>query len=248
MHTLLLAVLLTAAPPPAAATVQQQGGLLKDTWANRAGFFVGTRAGLAIPPGANSLAPNLSIEMGVAPSRGFGVGLRAMWMNAPPGVPFLGLNPGVYGFGAMADFRFYIETIDPLIIYPTIALGFLAGPDALTGKNLVLPLFNPGLGAKLRFGNFYVGFEFGVSGFTIPFMAMTAGYQADSKLDKQRARLERAGLLNEDGEPIRPQPVPAPAAAPAPAAPAPAPAVDPQTTSRRDALSPSPIARGDLGV
>lgn len=200
MRTALVLALLstTALAEPAAVSKVR---LLPDTWANRAGFFVGVRSGLAIPPGATSIAPNLSLEMGVAPSRGFGMGIRAMWMNSPPGVPFLGLNAGTYGFGAMADFRVYIETIDPLIIYPTVAIGFLAGPDAITGRNLVLPLFNPGLGAKLKFGNFYVGFEFGVSGFTIPFMAMTLGYQGDSKLDKQRARLQQAGLLPDLDEP-----------------------------------------------
>lgn len=172
--------------------------LLPDTWANRASFYVGVRSGLAVPPGATSLAPNLSLEMGVAPSRGFGIGMRAMWMNQPPGVPFLGLNPGAYGFGAMADLRVYFETIEPLTIYPTLAIGFLAGPDAVTGRNLVLPVFNPGLGAKLRFGSFYAGFEFGLSGFTIPFMALTLGFQGDSKAEKQRARLAESGLLVEE--------------------------------------------------
>lgn len=221
MHALVLAAVLAAAPTPT-TTVQQSRPvtLLPDTWVNRASFFVGMRGGLAIPPGASSLAPNISLEMGVAPTRGFGIGLRAMWMSQPPGVPFLGLNAGTYGFGAMADMRFYIETIEPLTIYPTIAIGFLAGPDVITGRNLVLPLFNPGVGAKLKFGNFYVGFEFGVSGFTIPFMAMTLGFQGDSKLDKQRARLEQAGLINEGDElPRGPVLVPPPAAAPAPRAP-----------------------------
>ena len=214
MPTLFLLALVSAATP----SVQQQGTLLRDTWVNRASFFVGLRGGLAVPPGASSLAPNVSIEMGIAPTHGFGIGMRAMWMSQPPGVPFLGINAGNYGFGAMADFRYYVETIEPLTIYPTVAIGFLAGPDALTGRNLVLPLFNPGIGAKLRFSNFYVGFEFGVSGFTIPFMAVTIGFQNDSKLDKQRERLEAAGLMV-DGEMV-PQVV-APVQPVKPAAPAP---------------------------
>lgn len=185
MHT--TAVVLSAVLSATPSLTQE----LPDTWSNRASFFVGVRSGLAIPPGASALAPSASLEFGVAPTRGFGMGLRAMWMNAPPGVPFLGLGSARYGFGALADLRVYFETIDPLIIYPTLAVGFLAGPDEKTGLNLVLPLFNPGVGAKLKFGNFYVAFEFGVSGLTIPFMGLCAGYEADSKLDKQRERLAR---------------------------------------------------------
>jgi hypothetical protein len=214
MHSLALVALVSAATPG----VQKEGPLLRDTWVNRASFFVGMRGGIAIPPGASSLAPNVSIELGIAPSYGFGIGMRAMWMSQPPGVPFLGLNAGTYGFGAMADLRYYIETIEPLTIYPTVAIGFLAGPDVTTGRNLVLPLFNPGIGAKLKFSNFYVGFEFGVSGFTIPFMAITIGVQNDSKLDKQRNRLEASGLMV-DGEMVPQVAAPAPPAPVAPTAP-----------------------------
>jgi hypothetical protein len=192
---------------------------LADTWSNRASFFIGARGGVAFPPGAVGLAPNATIELGVAPPQGFGFGVRAMWMNNPPGVPFLGLKPAEYGFGALADFRYYIETIDPLIIYPTIAVGFLAGPERGTMQNAVLPLLNIGVGAKVKFGNLYASFEFGVSGFTIPYVGIAIGYEGDSKRTKQAERLRIAAET---------APVPAPAAAPAPAS-APAP-VAPATT------------------
>ena len=63
-------------------------------------------------------------------------------------------------------------------------------------------------------------FEFGVSGFTIPYVALSVGYEGDSKLTKEAERLRIASET-------APAPVPAPAPAPAPApvdAPAPAPA------------------------
>lgn len=201
-----------------------------DTWANRSSFFVGARAGIAVPPGARGLAPNASLELGVAPTQGFGFGIRAMWMNSPPGAPALGLGAAEYGFGALADFRYYFETIDPLIIYPTIAVGFLAGPDLRSGLNAVLPLFNPGLGAKLKFGNFYASFEFGVSGFTIPFMAVCAGFETTSKVQRHRERLELAA----EEAPLAPEPrrAPAPRVAPVPAPSEEAPAAEaPQSSA-----------------
>lgn len=184
---------------------------LRDTWSNRASFFVGLRGGVAVPPGATELAPNVSIEAGVAPTTGFGLGVRLMWMNAPPGAPFLNINPARYGFGALADFRYYVETIAPLIFYPTLSIGFLAGPDAITNRNSVLPLFNPGLGIKLKFGNLYTGLEFGVSGFTIPFIAITLGFEGDSKLDREREARRRALA---EAPPVAPTPVAPTAVAP----------------------------------
>ena len=165
---------------------------LADTWTNRASLFLGVRGGLAVPPGAVGLAPNMALELGVAVPSGFGFGIRAMWMNNPPGVPFLGLGPASYGFGALADFRYYIETIEPLTIYPTISVGFLAGPEKLTQQNAVMPLFNPGLGVKMKFGNVYGAFEFGLSGFTIPFVVFILGYDGDSKITKEAERLRIA--------------------------------------------------------
>lgn len=215
MHTLALTFAVVAAQ--VAPTIEKEEPVIP--WATRSSFFIGARSGLAIPPGSKSIAPSVSIEFGVAPPTGFGIGMRAIWMNSPPSVPFLGIPDAKFGFGALADFRYYIETVDPLIIYPTIAVGFLAGPDVRTGSNVVLPLFNPGLGAKLKFGNFYFAFEFGVSGLTIPFMGLCVGYEADSKLDKaNKLAAQRAAAT-----PIAAVSAPAPVAAPVtptPAAPA----------------------------
>lgn len=182
------------APPavpeePPAPTVDAVTGLPL-TWANRASFFIGARGSLGVPPGALGFAPSLAIELGVAPPTGFGFGLRALYMSNPPGVPFLGIAPSEYGFGALADFRYYFETVDPLILYPTISAGFLAGPTRGSMQNVAIPLFNLGIGVKLKFGNLLTTFEFGVSGFTIPFLAINVGYESDSKITKERRRIE----------------------------------------------------------
>lgn len=183
-----------AAPPvvseePPAPTVDPVTGLAL-TWANRASFFIGARGSLGVPPGALGFAPSLAIELGVAPPTGFGFGLRALYMSNPPGVPFLGIAPSEYGFGALADFRYYFETVDPLILYPTISAGFLAGQTRGSMQNVAIPLFNLGVGVKLKFGNLFTSFEFGVSGFTIPFLAINVGYESDSKITKERRRIE----------------------------------------------------------
>ena len=119
------------------------------TWANRSNFYFGARGGIAIPPGAIGLAPSAGVELGIAPDYGFGMGLNVIWMNKPPGVPVFGIQPADYGFGASVNFRYYIQTIGPLTLYPSMSVGFLAGPGP-DGRNQVLPLFNPGVGAKVK--------------------------------------------------------------------------------------------------
>ena len=207
-HNLLLLCLVSGFSLGAQAQVPVVRKPLANIWTNHASLFFGVRGGIAVPPGAVGLAPNLGIELGVAVPNGFGFGIRAMWMNNPPGVPFLGLSPAAYGFGALADFRYYIETIEPLTIYPTISVGFLAGPDKVSQVNAVMPLFNPGLGVKMKFGNVYGAFEFGLSGFTIPFVVFILGFDGDSKITKEAERVRIA----EETAPIPVAPVAAPVA------------------------------------
>lgn len=154
-------------------------------WSERASFFVGARGGVAAPPGAVGLAPNAGLEFGLAVPQGFGFSMRTLWMDNPPGAPALGLRPAAYGFGALADLRYYFRTVEPLTIYPTLAIGFLAGPEVGTNVNAVLPLFNPGVGMKVKAGNFYAAFEFGLSGFTIPFVGLSFGFEGDSQVTKR---------------------------------------------------------------
>lgn len=207
-HNLLLLSLVSVFSLGAQAQAPVVQKRLANVWSNHASMFVGVRGGIAVPPGAIGLAPNIAIELGVAVPNGFGFGIRAMWMNNPPGVPFLGLSPAAYGFGALADFRYYIETIEPLTIYPTISVGFLAGPERITQMNAVMPLFNPGLGVKMKFGNVYGAFEFGLSGFTIPFVVFIVGFDGDSKITKEAERVRIA----EETAPLPVAPVAAPVA------------------------------------
>ena len=156
-----------------------------ETWTNRSNFYVGVRGGIAVPAGATSLAPSAGLELGVAPDFGFGFGLHVIWMNHPPGAPAFGIPPGEFGFGALADIRFNFPTIEPLTLYPSLSIGFLAGPATGDGRNMVLPLVNPGFGAKVKLGNFYGSFEFGFAGFTIPYVTVGFGYEGDRR--KERA-------------------------------------------------------------
>ncbi|MFZ5468619.1 MAG: hypothetical protein ACOZIN_04200 [Myxococcota bacterium] len=146
-------------------------------WAEQARFFGGLRSGVAIPPGGRGLAPSMAVELGVAARRGVGFGLHLMGMANPPAVPSMRIGKADYGLGAAADVRFYFQTVDPLTLYPTFSAGFLAGPETSTGTNAVLPLFNPGFGARLRLGEVYTSFEFGVASFQIPFVAVAIGWE-----------------------------------------------------------------------
>ena len=194
-----------------------------DNWKNRSNFYVGLRGGIAIPSGANNLAPSVGLELGVAPDFGFGFGLHVIWMNHPPGAPVFGIPEGQYGFGAMADVRFYFPTIEPLTLYPSLSVGFLAGP-ALDGKNMVLPLFNPGIGAKVKFGDFYGSFEFGFAGLSIPFVTVGFGYEGDRRERRAEAwARDQEEAARERGEEVdlslkKKVKAPATVKAPAPAA------------------------------
>jgi hypothetical protein len=214
--TLLLSSLALAGPP---STVKAKD---PDTlpWSERASFFVGARGGIAAPPGAVGLAPNAGIEFGLAVPQGFGFSMRTLWMDNPPGAPALGLRPAEYGFGALADLRYYFRAVEPLTVYPTLAIGFLAGPERGTNTNAVLPLFNPGVGMKVKAGNFYAAFEFGLSGFTIPFVALSFGFEGDSAVTKRERSPALAAIET-----------PAPVVAPAAVATSPAPQVEPTETS-----------------
>lgn len=218
-----------------------------NTWANRSNFFVGARASIAIPQGAVGIAPLAGIELGIAPDYGFGISMNMIWMERSPGAPMFGIQPGNYGFGASANFRYYFQTVGPLTLYPAFSIGFLAGPDPM-GKNQVLPMINPGFGAKVRAGPFYVSFDFGLSAFTIPFVGASVGYEGNRREERAEAwandQEEKAREAEEErlqrekeqqGKLIEEAP---PAAA--------APAMEPVTAavlSTASATPPSPVAR-----
>jgi hypothetical protein len=150
----------------------------KDTWADGARFFFGTRGSVAVPPGGQGMASTGGLEIGVSADRGVGFGLHLIGMNNPPAVRNLGIPETEWAFGAAADIRSYFQTVEPLTLYPTFSLGFLAGIDE-TGHNIVMPMVNPGFGARLKFQNVYVAFEIGAASFFIPFVALSVGFEPE---------------------------------------------------------------------
>jgi len=169
----------TGAPAPWA---QRQ----EDEWAHGARFFVGARTGVAIPPRASGVAPMLGLELGVSAPKGIGFGLHLLGMGNPPEVPSFGIPKAQWGLGALADVRMYFQSIEPLTLYATVSAGFLAGPGAegtpTAGQNVVLPLLNPGFGARVRLTDtVYTAFEFGLAGFQIPFIALSFGMEPPRK-------------------------------------------------------------------
>lgn len=191
MRSLLLAAICAATAAPAAIPKTTHARLVQKyeepaTWANRSNFFVGARGSIAIPQGAEGLAPLVGIELGIAPDSGFGLSLNMIWMDRSPGAPMFGIQPGNFGFGASANFRYYFQTVGPLTLYPAFSIGFLAGPDP-AGKNQVLPMINPGFGAKVKAGPFYVSFDFGLSAFTIPFVGASVGYEGNRREERAEA-------------------------------------------------------------
>jgi hypothetical protein len=126
------------------------------------------------------MASTAGLEIGVSADRGVGFGLHLIGMNNPPVVANLGIPETEWAFGAAADVRAYFQTVEPLSLYPTFSLGFLAGVDE-TGHNIVMPMLNPGFGARLKFDNVYVAFEIGAASFYIPFVALSVGFEPERK-------------------------------------------------------------------
>jgi hypothetical protein len=184
MKTTLLTLAMLAAVPAAA---QEHWGqqprpvpvLVNDdpSWSDSARFFIGGRTGVGVPPGGSGVAPTLGFEIGVSAPHGFGFGLHLIGMSNPPAVAALNIEKASWGVGAMADLRMYFQTVEPLTLYATLAGGFLAGPGQ-SGQNVVLPLINPGFGARVKFNDqMYVAFEFGAAGFFIPFVNLSVGWE-----------------------------------------------------------------------
>lgn len=148
-------------------------------WSEGGTFFGGGRTAVAFPPGGDGPAPMAGIELGVAAEKGFGFGLHVFGAMNTPGAPEFGLPKTPYGFGAEVDLRYYLQTIDPLRLYPTLSVGFMAGPGEDTGRNAVLPLVTPGFGARVNLGPVYTAIEIGAADFYIPFIALAVGWEPD---------------------------------------------------------------------
>ena len=155
------------APPPSS-----------NDWATGARFFAGVRLGVGVPPGGTGLAPLQGIELGVSARKGVGFGLHIIAMQNPPKVDALNIAKASWGIGALADLRMYFQTVDPLTLYATLSAGFVAGPGDGGAGNVVLPLLNPGFGARVKVtDSAYIAFEFGLASFIIPFVTLSFGWE-----------------------------------------------------------------------
>ncbi len=166
-------------PPPRSTNLLAGTRQDEKKWERNAHFFVGTRGGVAIPAGGKGVSPTMGIELGVANTEGIGFGLHLMGATNTAAVPGMNIPSASYAFGAALDMRFYFQTVEPLTLYPTFSVGFMAGPSKEDGTNVVLPMFNPGFGARVKTGNLYTSFEFGLASFTIPFVNVGLGYEFD---------------------------------------------------------------------
>lgn len=174
-HTLIGLGLLASCPAWAQVTAVADEG----DWSRTAHFFIGGRGGVAVPPGGKGVSPTVGLELGVANTHGIGFGLHLLGSTNTPAVPAMNIPTATYGLGAAVDMRFYFETVEPLTLYPTLSLGFMAGPAKGDGTNVVLPMINPGFGARLKTANLYTSFEFGLASFLIPFVNLAIGYELD---------------------------------------------------------------------
>lgn len=190
---LVLTLALIASSAPAAAQyrdVDPRDGTVSrvsereetNPWATGARFFAGVGTGMGIAPGGKGPSPSVGLEVGVAADSGIGFGLSLVYTDNPADVPALRIPKAQYALGAAADIRWYIQTVEPLTLYPALSIGFLAGPSVNEANgNAVMPIINPGFGARVRMKPLYVSFEFGAAGFHIPYVGISVGYEPDRK-------------------------------------------------------------------
>jgi hypothetical protein len=193
MKTLIATVALLSTFPNLARAAESE------TWEDRARFFVGGRGSLAVPHGGHGPAYTGGLELGVAADSGVGFGLHLVGINNPPAVPSMNIPEMGWAFGAAADIRAYFQTVEPLTLYPTFSVGFLAGTDA-EGTNVVMPMLNPGFGARMRFENVYVAFEIGAANFFIPFVALSLGFEPERVKSHGNKRLALSESGGGDGQ------------------------------------------------
>lgn len=160
------------------------GERVDDEWARGARFFGGLRSGVGFAPGGYGPAGTLGLELGVSAKRGLGFGLHLLGIYNPPQVILFDIPKAEWGMGAAADVRWYIQTIRPLTLYPTMSLGFMAGPSEGSGENAVLPMVNPGFGARVNIADVYVAFEIGAANFYIPFVNLSVGWEPQHRDDE----------------------------------------------------------------
>lgn len=166
-------------PSDASGNVQTVAAVEEDEWKRDARLFVGLRTGVGISPGGVGLSPTMGAELGVAAPKGVGFGVHFFGATNSAAVKLLDAPATEWAVGAELAMRFYFQTVEPLTLYPTFALGFLAGPAKVTRENVVLPILSPGFGARLRFGNVYCSFEFGLASFTVPFLNLGLGWEIE---------------------------------------------------------------------
>jgi hypothetical protein len=180
-----------------------------DTWAERARFFAGARGGVGFVPGGKGPSPTFGVELGVSNTRGVGFGLHLLGSTNNSGVDFLGIPPTSMAFGGEADLRIYIQTVEPLTLYPTFSVGFLTGPSSIDGTNAVLPLVNMGFGGRVRFGSVYAALELGLASFHIPYVSVSLGIESKPRAVQQEEERHVQRKQTEQPEEAE-QPVPPP--------------------------------------
>jgi hypothetical protein len=205
--TLLTSLAVLAAVDPDAETEQAQA---HDTWSDNARFFVGARGGAGFVPGGNGPSPTFGVEMGVSNKKGVGFGLHLLGATNTEQIDFLGIPKATMAFGGEVDLRIYIQTVEPLTLYPCFSLGFLTGPAETTGKNVVLPLLNLGFGGRVRFGSVYASLELGLASFHIPYVSISLGFETKRRAEAQEE--EHRASEKRPEQPVVPPPPPPPPA------------------------------------
>lgn len=152
-----------ATPPPAAPPADPNG------------YYLGGRAGVAVPIGTSGLAFPISLEAGVQFPSDLSLGVRFTFENAPPAL--FGRESPPWALGPIVDVRYLIPTNPNLSFYLDVGGGFLFGVNEQSGYNVVLPIATAGLGARITPGNMpiYVAPELGLTNFVIPYMGLAMG-------------------------------------------------------------------------
>ena len=139
------------------------------------GYYIGARAGVAVPIGAEGIGFPASAEAGIQFESDFSLGVRVSYQYNPPSL--FGIETPPQAVGPLLDIRHYFRVRKTVDIYPVLGGGFVFGVSDETNENIVLPILTIGIGGRVALGDspVYIAPEVGVNNFAIPYMGFALG-------------------------------------------------------------------------
>ncbi len=113
--------------------------------------YTSVRAGMAVPATAHGDVLTGGLGLGVELEPENTLGLRVIYMHAPPENPLAVNTPDVpWAWGPVIDWRHFFGRTSSINFYTSVSIGYVYGvPENEHADNVVLPIVEGGFGARL---------------------------------------------------------------------------------------------------